>query len=174
MRLLHYAEAPTVLDRGRTYDQRNLRGTGKPDGLWVSVEGEDDWKGWCEAEAFALHCLEYVHEVTLTEGANVLMISTGKELEAFHAQWSVEDEFNRKMAERERDLWGADLARAERFRRNHWPVQWKKVAAEYDGIIIAPYLWSHRLDGPFWYYGVDCASGCIWNLDAIDRFEEVQ
>lgn len=47
-------------------------------------------------------------------------------------------------------------------------VNWPLIATRWDGIIIAPYQWSCRYDDrTFWYYGWDCASGCIWNLHAI-------
>ncbi|QBI98814.1 hypothetical protein SEA_BOBBY_184 [Mycobacterium phage Bobby] len=49
-------------------------------------------------------------------------------------------------------------------------IDWGKVAADYGGIIIAPYQWSRRMD-PHWYYTWDCASGCIWNLEAIESLE---
>jgi hypothetical protein len=40
------------------------------------------------------------------------------------------------------------------------------MAKDYDGIIIAPYHWQRRNE-LIWYYSWDCASGCIWNLQAI-------
>lgn len=45
-------------------------------------------------------------------------------------------------------------------------IDWQKVSRQYDGIIIAPYQWEHRLSSD-WYYPWDCASGCIWNGKAI-------
>ena len=40
---------------------------------------------------------------------------------------------------------------------------WKLIAQEFDGIEIAPYQWEIRMDyNFFWYYGWDCASGCLW------------
>ena len=41
-----------------------------------------------------------------------------------------------------------------------------------DGIIIAPYQWYCRMTVD-WYYTWDCASGCIWNLDAIESVNAV-
>ena len=47
-------------------------------------------------------------------------------------------------------------------------IRWQDVALDYQGILIAPYQWSLRLDKDFrWYYMWDCASGCIWDLSAI-------
>ena len=171
--LIHYEEFEVTLDRTRTYDQTGRHsGVGKPAGLWVSVRGEYDWKWWCEAEEFHLSGLTCAHRVTLHPDANVLWISSADQLDAFHLEWSHETKFEREMAER-RGSFDHVQANGLTFSRNQWPIDWAKVAEQWDGIIIAPYLWSHRLDGPFWYYGIDAASGCIWNLSAIDEFEHV-
>ena len=167
--LLHYASEPVTLDRSRTYPQEEkFWRCGKPNGLWVSVQGDDDWEVWCRGEEFALGSLEPVHRVVLRSDANLLWLSTPEKLDAFHAEWSFEDDWERKMADSYRG-YGV----SQEFRRNQWPIDWAKVAERWDGVIIAPYHWSRRLGGPIWYYSVDCASGCIWNLDAIQAFEGV-
>lgn len=164
--LLHYHQEPVELDRSRVYEQdRNHWRAGKPHGLWVSVQGEDDWEAWCQGEEWDLASLAHVHRVTLRPSSDVLWLSTAEKLDAFHAEWSYEDDFERRMA--------VNSPLSEEYRRSHWPVDWAKVAQRWDGVMFAPYLWSRRLGGPFWYYGVDCASGCIWNLDAIEAFEGV-
>ena len=53
-------------------------------------------------------------------------------------------------------------------------IDWPKVAERYDGIIIAPYQWSRRLDGPMWYYGWDCASGCVWRARAVLELKSME
>lgn len=45
-------------------------------------------------------------------------------------------------------------------------IDWQAVASDHDGIIISPYNWPARHE-MIWYYPWDCASGCIWNADAI-------
>ena len=52
-------------------------------------------------------------------------------------------------------------------------MDWGYLATQYQGLIIAPYLWDLRLFGPAWYYGWDCASGCIWDLTAVESFSLV-
>jgi hypothetical protein len=49
-------------------------------------------------------------------------------------------------------------------------IDWGRVAEQYHGIVIAPYQWSLRLD-LMWYYGWDCASGCIWDTWIVERVE---
>jgi hypothetical protein len=147
--LFHYREHATELDRTRTYRQGSRR-TGqfaKPEGLWVSVHGEDDWPAWCSAEEFALHELTVAHRVTLTDNANILTLETPEALGDFTAEYLNRDD--------PRDYMHA--------------IDWQRVADRHDGIIIAPYQWTRRWDLN-WYYGWDCASGCIWNLGAIAEF----
>jgi hypothetical protein len=134
------------------------KGYGKPNGFWVSDDSDHGWADWCLAEEFRLDGLRYRHRVTLSESANILGIHNGEQLEVFHEIYSVEDEFSRSF-NRSYDY---------HDKKHYWPINWHAVAEKYDGIIITPYLWSHRLDGPSWYYGWDCASGCIWNLAAIE------
>lgn len=120
----------------------------KPYGLWVSVdEGSISWPDYIESsEAWACR-LRVVHDVRLAPDARILLIATAEDLDAF----------------------------ARRYGRNeritppdyyHY-IDWKEVAEAYQGIVIAPYRYDRRFDGGLWYYGWDCASGCIWDADAI-------
>lgn len=153
--LEHYTDQPLEFDRRITYPQHPPMGYSKPYGFWVSVKGEDDWPSWCRGQGYFLDGLKHKAAVVLHEENNILLISTGDELMAFHRKYCVDD---------------VDFPRAREWmddERRYWSLDWRAVAAEYQGIIISPYLWSHRLDGPMWYYGFDVASGCIWDLDAI-------
>ena len=149
--LTHYAGQPLTFDPSRKYGQREPRVFGKPEGLWVSVDGEDDWPTWCRGEEFCIDQLAVEHAVTLASDANVLHLGIGHDLDAFHGLYAIETDFERHY---------------RAGSRQSWPIDWRHVAEDYDGIIIAPYRWSHRLKMD-WYYGWDAASGCIWNLDAI-------
>ena len=48
----------------------------KPNGLWVSDEDEFGWRSWCIEENFRLDMLTHVHEVTLSNTANILVLET--------------------------------------------------------------------------------------------------
>ena len=53
---------------------------------------------------------------------------------------------------------------------DNWFIKWQEVIATtgLSGIEISPYQWSRRLTpNNFWYYGWDCASGCVWDKTAI-------
>lgn len=148
-RLLHYSAEP--LGPLRRIEQR--AGTAfphdKPRGLWVSVEGPDDWREWCEAEGFGLDRLAHAHEVTLRPGARVLWLRGASDIDGFTARY------------------GAPYGIGHGFHMTG--IRWADVAADHQGIVIAPYCWERRLHhGADWYYGWDCASGCIWDPEAIE------
>ena len=126
--------------------QRQERLAIKPCGVWFSVEGEDDWMRWCCSEGFRLGALTFGTEIVLKDDANVLWIRTVEELDAF----------TREYRSREATVMGL---------RSDW-IDWERVIAKYDGIIIPTYLWERRMSA-MWYYGWDCASGCVWNTAAI-------
>jgi hypothetical protein len=142
----HYTAEPFTLDRDRVYQQGGPEGGFfKPKGLWLSVDGEYDWPSWCRAERFLEGTLRHRTPMRLREDANVLRLSTLEELRAFSAEHA-------------RPAFpGAEIMTE---------IDWSVIAERYDGIVIAPYRWDCRLD-LMWYYGWDCASGCIWNLDAL-------
>jgi hypothetical protein len=148
-RLLHYSKEPLGEVVSRAHQEDHF----KPHGLWVSVGGgEDSWLAWCRSESFRLECLAVCTEIILKPDANVLWLKTCGEIDAFTAKYD----------EVPQSLRGSSLNYRGRF------IAWERVAAAHQGIIIAPYQWHRRLhDGSGWYYGWDCASGCIWNADAI-------
>ena len=158
-RLMHYAAKPVGLVREWKYEQREPHSFGKPEGFWVSVQGEDDWPSWCQHEEFDLGRLGYAHHVRLSSDANILRITSALELDEFTVKYAVQTEFERRFT------WKRDDKRK-------WPIDWRGVAAQLDGIIIAPYQWGQR-NATDWYYGWDCASGCIWNTAAIASVEPV-
>jgi hypothetical protein len=126
----------------------------KPKGIWISDESANlGWKEWCTREEYNLEGLSYAHEIVLSSLAKILYIKSAKELDEF---------FNKYKCEiyPQTSIYG---------------IKWSDVASEYDGIIITPYLWERRLDpATSFYYGWDCASGCIWNSKAIKEVKLVE
>lgn len=152
MRLIHYSD--DYLTEIRDVEQgtgRACKRGDKPNGLWVSVEGEDDWLSWCRSEYFVVEKLTHPTLVALNQDANILHLVGEPDLRSFHERyWCYPP-------------WGRD----DKFFRGD-SIRWEEVAEKYDGIVIAPYVWSMRLDPVVkWYYGWDCASGCIWNSRAV-------
>lgn len=157
-RLIHYSDTHLTgvyscrQDEGRAFQRGD-----KPNGLWVSVEGPDDWRAWCEAEQFG--CLDCATEIVLHPDANVLRIETPDALKAFHDEYCCPP------------AWAHGLPDYDEH-----AISWLLVAEKYQGILIAPYQWGCRLDGPMssWYYGWDCASGCIWDASAVAEVRPIE
>ena len=127
--------------------------THKPRGLWFSVGS--DWQRWCLAENFSLDRLRHLHEVTLLASARLLTLRDPLDLDAFSERYGRAWPFTRQSG------------------RGAANIDWRAVSYEYDAIEIAPYQWSRRF-ALSWYYGWDCASGCVWNAEAIESIRHVR
>ena len=147
MQLIHYPRdpGPWQLDRMRKYKPG---GSFKPDGLWLSVD--DAWLQWSrENEMTWADGPGFL--VTLRGDANLLVLDT---------------------PERMRDF--------TRAYRHHDPllkgwIEWKPVVAAFDGILLNPYDNELRWDPDLrWCNPWDCASACIWNLQAIAAVEQLE
>lgn len=148
--LFHYSDKPL----GPLVSRSQSRSPAlKPDGLWVSVEADagGGWREWCEAESFRLECLIARHRVELAPDARVIRIENVRVFDAFNERF------------------GAPLSTLPHSRR--YGIDWAGVARRHQGIVIAPYLWRRRMSDALWYYGWDCASGCIWDVSAIAAVE---
>lgn len=138
MNLIHYSvNKIEVLDATVDYSGLSMQRF-KPRGLWVSVD--DAWEVWCRDEEYELARLTHKHKIKLRDTANILLLDTTEKIRAFDEQYKLN-----MLVEK---------------------IDWLRVKQHYDGIIIAPYQWSLRYE-LMWYYGWDCASGCIWNINAI-------
>lgn len=149
MRLVHYSAEQLGEIK---FTEQWLKPHFKPRGLWVSVDScEENWRWWCEAESFSLQSLAQVHDIALAPTANVLELSSAEGIDRFTEQFGASYDFM-----------------TPRLQRKGQVVRWAEVAQQYDGIIIAPYIWGRRLHaGTEWYYPWDCASGCIWEPRAV-------
>jgi len=153
--LLHYSSKPIAAVRSTV--QR--AGDNKPRGLWLSVEGEGDWREWCEAESYGDPSKQLCYVTTLAPRAKVLRLATPAAVLRFAKRYAC-------------DPFMGPMAGHTMYAR--LSIDWASVAAKYDGIIIAPYHWTLRHDRRVaWYYSWDCASGCIWNRRAVAALELV-
>ena len=93
--------------------------------------------------------LTHVHEVTLSNTANVLILETP----------GLVRDFGREFVVQHGPHAGGHIIMM---------LDWVRVIQRWHGLIITPYQWDCRLDHDcFWYYGWDCASGVIWEPTAI-------
>lgn len=148
MRLIHHNKEVVKFDPNLVYQKSDRDPYFKPTGLWVSDEDDYGWSHWCAAEAFRPEDLKYEHLVELTWDNNILFITNSDQLDTFH------NSFKAYIGDWEHEA--------------RW-CNWEAVYSKWQGIIITPYLWERRMDY-MWYYGWDCASGCIWDLKAIRTF----
>lgn len=151
--LFHWSASPLQWKPGMAIIRNSHYSDMNPAGLWVSPDGADSWESWCRNHNFHLGGLAHKHRVTLKRKAKILHISTLQEFDAFcerHTQ----------------PMWlGEKLLLS-------YKIDWEGIAAIHQGILIAPHRPERHL-GPLWYYGWDCASGCIWDANAISSIELV-
>lgn len=126
-------------------------GAYKTPGLWVSVEGEDDWLAWCRSEGWGLDRMVCAAEVILSPASNVKRLTSAYEIDEFS------DDFRTSGS----PIW-------------HRGLDWSAIRDRWQGLIIAPYCWERRLaDHTGWYYGWDCASGVIWDAAAVESVQSI-
>lgn len=153
----HIAKRPVEIVRATPLAKQRV--DSKPKGFWYSVDG--GWEEWCRSEmpSWIEGCASY--EVLLS-GENILKLRTVTDIDLFH------EEFKAPLA-------------GMKPEKHFMYIDWKRVAGHFDGIEIAPYCWKRWLDGDahYWYYGWDCASGCVWTprgmrVRALKELEEVK
>ena len=150
MRLIHYSKKPLVRVRSMKHTDYGC-GAYKTPGLWVSVEGADDWLAWCKAESWSVDAMACATEVILAGDANVHHISGAASIDAFTAEFKVKN----------RPDWDRS-------------IDWPAIRKRWRGLIIAPYCWERRLSPhTSWYYGWDCASGVIWGAKAVKELRAI-
>ena len=113
----------------------------KPKGLWYACGNE--WLSWLRYE-MPDWIGNYVYSIDINEGS-ILNIRTYEELKEFDEAYGIKSEWTNV-------------------------IDWGKVAEEYDGIEICPYIHEARYSTD-WYYGWDVASGCIWRPSAVQSIK---
>lgn len=181
-KLYHYSDhvIEKLDSREYTYSTHDLLVKSKPTGLWFSVEDfEDDddqtWKTWCIQEDFNLEYLTKKHKITLKQDAQILHISNLNEFNAFEESFITVQANIICSIENGRRIFSIKEKSFQEY-----SIDWIRVIMNFQGIIIAPYLWERRLGGFLpcnwysnWYYGWDCASGCIWDINCIESFTAI-
>lgn len=134
---------PWTFDPTFTYSNEGKRF--KPEGLWLSVDG--DWEDWCENEGMTGWADGDITEFTLLEPERVLTLTTVDEILGFSKV----------------------ITAGTNSSIEQYSLPWYTLVEHWAGIIIAPYQWSLRHDHrTHWYYSWDCASACIWDLSVLE------
>lgn len=155
---LKYDDKPIDLSSFKYVEQEGrLSEYTKPRGCWITDDTEQCWREWCLSENYGADGLTHKHEVVLDE-SRILILRSAWEMDAFTGQYAVDR------------YWGGPDERKYCDKC----IDWREVAKAHTGIIITPYQWSRRLEPYSWYYGWDCASGCIWEPSAIREIKLIE
>jgi hypothetical protein len=165
MKYHHWASEPVRL-RKMKYTQS---GHPKPNGLWFDVN--EEWKQWCEGVDFRLDTLRYRHTVTILDRSRMLFLRGDKDIDEFTHQYcrSLFGDIQLLQSSEEADKFARDyrsdlFAEIKQQFSNY--IAWGEVAEKHSGIIVAPYSRA-KSETYLWYYGWNCASGCIWDTSVI-------
>ena len=139
--LLHHYSTSKIVEIISKVQRPAMKPYDRPTGFWVSVVGPNDWKSKHRGDLLD----QNLYEVKLSGKHNLLFMSTREHLSAFTKAYGLKLRDETRVA-----------------------IDWTKVAAEYQGVLIAPFFAEHDdYDDLFWYGAWGCASGCIWDKDAI-------
>ena len=120
----------------------------KPKGLWYGVG--TSWIDWVRSEMPEWE-VDNVFKIDIDE-SKVKIIRNIEELIEFDEEYGLE---------------------FEKYVGLGWRnIDWAKVANDWGGIEISPYIYEARMDFN-WYYGWDVASGCIWSDGIITKIEKI-
>lgn len=175
LELVHYTSTKRPLGELVDVEAQDAPEMFKPIGLWLSVEPAYSWRWWASNERFWKG--DYLaYRLRLRPDANVLHVNGTAELDAFHERFKHETDLGPStFAPPPRPAFMSEAAHARMFPKRYvlTRINWPAVAEEYDGLVIAPYVWGRRFArNMLWYYGWDCASGCIWRPSkAVERVE---
>lgn len=165
MTYYHWASNPVKLRRMRYRQQ----GHPKPNGFWFDVD--ESWKRWCIATEFGLGDLRYRHAVSIMDSSRILILRSSKETDAFTREYGRNFSGNIQLLQSagEADTfarqYGRDLFSEIRKQFSSY-IMWDAVAEKYAGIIIDPYSRAASRTH-LWYYGWNCAAGCVWDTSVI-------
>jgi len=141
----------------------------KPNGFWFDVN--ESWKRWCETTQFRLERLCYRHIVTILDTSRVLFLRNAIDIDEFTREYGRNLSGHIQLLQSTEDIdaftsrYGSDLfGDIQRQFSNY--IMWEEVAEKHSGIIIHPYSRARNLTY-LWYYGWNCAGGCIWDTSVI-------
>jgi hypothetical protein len=165
MTYYHWASDPVRL-RKMSYLQS---GHPKPNGLWFDVNGA--WMRWCEAVEFRLENLRYRHPVTILDASRILFLRSAKDIDGFTSKYARNLSGRIQLLQGTKNIdvfarkYGSDLfGDIQRQFSNY--IMWGEVAEKHSGIVIFPYSRARSLTY-LWYYGWNCAGGCVWDTSVI-------
>ncbi len=165
MAYYHWSAEPVTLQE-MSYPQS---GQPKPNGFWFDVNG--GWKRWCAIAEFRPETFRYRHTVTIVDGSRILYLRNPTDIDAFTGAYgqNLSGRIQFLQSPEEMDSfaqsYGRDLFSEIQKQFSNY-IMWEDVAEKYSGIVIAPYSRT-RSQVYLWYYGWNCAGGCVWDTNIL-------
>lgn len=150
----------------------------KPKGLWYGID--DDWLQWCYSNQ-SDWIGPYFYEIVLDE-SRLLSINNLEAFDQFEKahvgkpEWMVALQQMAILGDDplEKEWGGYKLSLLNEYSDSGIMgksfINYGKVALSYGAMEVTPYLHKRRLSS-MWYYGWDCASGCVWEKKAIKKIK---
>jgi len=156
--LIHYSSENTDrIDLNRTYPQTAEKLTfHTPNGLWVSVTGNNDWEKYCIKTDTRPENLKSEFQILLKPNAKILVLHGEAVFEDFEKEYGYYQEGSRIQGEN----YTLDLS-----------ISWDRIISDYQGIIV-PVVLPKLYNMGLWYDVWCCTSGCIWDLQAVEKAEK--
>jgi hypothetical protein len=157
---IHYtAENIATLDLSRTYAQtaENLA-FHKPNGLWLSIAGINDWENYCRTNNENLDKLKSEFQVQLKPDAKILILYNEAALVDFEKKYAY---YPKSIAEH-----GENYAL-------DFSIKWQEIINDYQGLAL-PKVITKSYNMSLWFDTWCCTSACIWDLQAVAKVEKLR
>ena len=130
----------------------------KPSGLWVDAPTSIQDKSWREfVNETGVRDASVRYEVKLNKDAKIALLSSKLDMITFTEEFGIRSTI--------------PISSVTGFSEITL-INWEIVSTQYQGILVSPYIYEVKDDlRYYWYRGWDIASGCIWDLNAISKFE---
>jgi hypothetical protein len=127
----------------------------KPSGLWFSIE--EDWKKVCEGTGLRLLRLAVATEIVPAKDSRLLSLAGERMVVDFTTEYAVRP-----------DRTSGLPTSVDRGGNACNGIDWRRVASQYQGIVISPFVCSLCVEPRTrWYSWWDCESGCLWDSAAV-------
>jgi len=156
---IHYtSENLNTLDLSRIYSQTTQKWAfHRPNGLWLSIAGINDWEHYCLKNNYNLHNLKYEFQIKLKPHANILILYNASAYADFERKYAYYPE-------------GTEIH--EKNYTLSLSIRWENIINDYQGIAL-PHVIPKLYNSGLWYETWSCTSACIWDLQIVSRIEKM-
>ena len=148
---IHMSKKPIITLRNMSYPQE----VGvKPYGLWYGFG--DQWINWVRDNVPEWEG-KYLYRIIFPQSKKIAKLNSQDTILEFNEKY-MSDYFIKMFGKHNANKFGPVVGSTM--------MDWPKVARDYDGIEIYPYIGRMRHE-LIWYYGWEVSSGCIWNLSDV-------